>query len=205
MDVLLNENQKMRDALKSIKSANANPSYDQRIDNLLKNLNCLYLTDFSILDPYDLENNVKDVARELCEDNDAFDSEEVEIEVPSDIKAMIENVEYNWIPIVMVSGKSLQTTNFAFNLESSEIQSIDALTKQIQSFPFQVTYCSYKGETGLSTEYGLYYEKEPTYKTESVYSTLDLKDSLDKYISKTPNFLLVREEKEEELELWKVK
>lgn len=194
------ENQKMRDALQYIKNKKADSSCES-LEALLKNTDNLYLTDFSVLDYYELESNIKDIAYKLHNNEDAFYLEDITIHVSPDIKRKIQDIEDNWIPIIMVKNKSLQTTNFAFNPESSEIQSIDFLTKQIQSFPFRVTYCSYKGETGLSTEYGLYYEKEPTYKTESVYSTLDLKDNLDKYISKTPNFLLIREEKEEELEL----
>lgn len=194
------ENQKMRDALQYIKNKKADSSCES-LEALLKNTDNLYLTDFSVLDYYELESNIKDIAYKLHNNGDAFYLEDITIHVSPDIKRKIQDIEDNWIPIIMVKNKSLQTTNFAFNSESSEIQSIDFLTKQIQSFPFQITYCSDKGKTGLSTEYGLYYEKEPTYKTESVYSTLDLKDNLDKYISKTPNFLLIREEKEEELEL----
>lgn len=194
MDVLLNENQKMKDILLSLKNDRVDSS-DKKIQEIVRNVDDLYLTDFSLLDYYDLENNIMENAAT------DFDSDDIEINLSSNTKKKIQDLEDNWIPIVKMQDGSVCATDFAFNIESSEIQSIDFLTKQIQNIPFQVTYCSDRGKTSVSSEYGLYYEKEPEYVTENVYSNLDLKVSLDKYISMNPCFTLIREDKEEDLEI----
>lgn len=194
MDVLLNENQKMKDVLLSLKNDRVNSS-DKKIQEIIKNVDDLYLTDFSLLDYYDLENNIMENAAT------DFDSDDIEINLSSNTKKKIQDLEDNWIPIVKMQDGSVCATDFAFNIESSEIQSIDFLTKQIQNIPFQVTYCSDRGKTSVSSEYGLYYEKEPEYTTQNVYSNLDLKECLSKYLTMNPSFSLIREEKEEELEL----
>ena len=117
----------MRDALQYIKNKKADSSCES-LEALLKNTDNLYLTDFSVLDYYELENNIKDIAYKLHNNEDAFYLEDITIHVSPDIKRKIQDIEDNWIPIIMVKNKSLQTTNFAFNPESSEIQSIDFLT-----------------------------------------------------------------------------
>ena len=193
MDVLLNENQKMRDAVQFLKYSNADSS-NENIQETIKNINSLYLTDCSILDYYDLENNIEEIA------SYDFDSEDIEVNLSADVKKKVQDIENNWIPIVMVKNESMCVTDLVFNIESSEIQSVDFLTKQIQSLPFQVTYCSDRGKTSVSSEYGLYYEKDPEYITEDVYCNLDLKECLNQYLSINPSFTLIREEKEEELE-----
>ncbi len=193
MDVLLNENQKMKDVLLSLKNDRVDSS-DKKIQEIVRNVDDLYLTDFSLLDYYDLENNIMENAAI------DFDSDDIEINLSSNTKKKIQDLEDNWIPIVKIQDGSVCATDFAFNIESSEIQSIDFLTKQIQNIPFQVTYCSDRGKTSVSSEYGLYYEKEPEYTTKNVYCNLDLKECLSKYLTMNPSFTLIREEKEEELE-----
>ena len=197
MNVFLNENQKMRDALQSIKHNYANSSNkdinknaNENINNLIENVDSLYLTDFSILDHYDLENNIRETAL-----ND-FDTEDIEINLSADVKEQVQDLEDNWIPIVIMKSSSFSTTDYAFNIESSEIASIESLTNKIQNLSFQITYCSDQGKTGVSSEYGLYYEKEPEYTTECVYINVDLKDCWDKYLAMNPSFTLIREEKE---------
>lgn len=194
MDVLLNENQKMKDVLLSLKNDRVDSS-DKKIQEIVRNVDDLYLTDFSLLDYYDLESNIMENAAT------DFDSDDIEINLSSNTKKKIQDLEDNWIPIVKIQDGSVCATDFAFNIESSEIQSIDFLTKQIQNIPFQVTYCSDRGKTSVSSEYGLYYEKEPEYTTENVYCNLDLKECLSKYLTMNPSFSFIREEKEEELEL----
>ena len=192
MDVVQNENQKMRDLLKSSKLENVNAHLKVE---LISEADSLVLADYSLLDFYDLEEAVqKEAEEDLVDPNAGENLGLVELLTTPSNNDFLKEITEDWIPVLKEENGKQGFVDLAFNIETKEFDTISSLNNLLNLNPIRVRYCSYAGDVGFSQEYGNFYKNDPEYSIATIYNSFNLEEYIRGELKKGRDFFFSERE-----------